>query len=135
MWRSKQEDWREFFHSIKIIDYKIVENDLCNHEDGHGSITAYTVVEGKEEKQEDKWLPVSKYRNDLNEHFQLGEEFEEDSICSLHFCLDGNRDNGIEVFFSKKFKITYDTQGGNFMEGVELPEYCLSGSGDQAFSK
>ena len=123
-------DWREFFHSIKIIDYKIVENDLCNHEDGHDSITAYTVVEGKEEKQEDKWLPVSKYRNDLNEYFQLGEEFEEDSICSLHFCLDGNRDNGIEVFFSKKFKITYDTQGGKFMEGVEVPEYCLSGAGE-----
>ncbi len=117
-------DWEEFFRSVKIVDYQVVENDLCNHEDGHDSITAYAPLFDEDEKIEG-WQLVSKYRNDLNEYFQLEDDFEDESYCALYFCLDGNKDNCIKVYFAKKYKITYDTQGGTFMDGQEGPDSYL----------
>lgn len=123
---DRKADWGEYFQTVKTSDYKVVEDDRCNHEDGHDSITAYMQV-WDEENNTDEWIPVSKYRDGLNEYFQFEEEFKDYPYCYMKFCLDGNTENGIGVLFSKKFKIEYELNGGKFMEGREGPEYYLSG--------
>ena len=122
-------DWEEFFRSVKIVDYQVIESNLRNHEDGYDSITAYASV-FDEDEETDEWLPVSKYRNDLNEYFQLEDDFEDEPYCALYFCLDGNKTNYIKVYFSKEYKITYDTQGGTFMDGQEGPDSYVYGNDD-----
>lgn len=115
-------DWKDFFKTLEITDYKVSVSDQCSHKEGHDSLTA----ELRWWEEEDVWssIPLCIYEDDGDEGKHTYPEVEKelnDSSYRVYFNLDGEYDSYISVKFIKEYQITYDLNGGSFPDGLDVP--------------
>ncbi|MGN0154370.1 MAG: leucine-rich repeat domain-containing protein [Lachnospiraceae bacterium] len=117
-------DWKEFVKTIKITDYQVLVNDCCSHVKGHDSVEAGLYEEmGEDEFNYWKFLT---YEDGKNSYTDMEDSLDK-SYYEVMFCLDGDTETSIVTAFRKECPITYDLDGGTFLEGVDVPTVCGAG--------
>lgn len=109
-------DWKEYFKTFKITDYKVLVDDGCSHVEDHKSISACVGYGYGTE-----WLPFYTYKDDGNGGTNTNLDVEKDlseGAYEVRFYLDDNKDAYIKIPFQKEFQISYELNGGSFPEGL-----------------
>ena len=113
-------NWKEYFKTFKITDYKVLVDDGCSHVEDHKSISACVGWrEGYGYGTE--WLPFYTYKDDGNGGTNTNLDVEKDlsgEMYEVRFYLDDNKDAYIKIPFQKEFQISYELNGGSFPEGL-----------------
>lgn len=113
-------DWKEYFKTFKITDYKVLVDDGCSHVEDHKSISACVGYGYGTE-----WLPFYTYKDDGNGGTNTNPDVEKDlseGAYEVRFYLDDNKDAYIRIPFQKECQISYELNGGSFPEGLTVPK-------------
>ena len=111
-------DWETVIKTIKVKDYKVLVNEKCTHEEGHDSLHFY--LDGY------RYVKCMVHENDEYQYIDMADELG-GPYYYLYIRLDDKRYSKLEVIMRKEFKITYNYDAGNFIEGMDVPTSWLGG--------